>query len=366
MHIIIVGAGIDGLSTAWQLVKRGHAVTLLEQGPIPNPLAASGDHHRIIRRAYEEGSGYTAAMTDAFDAWAEMFADIGAGHLDRRGFLCVSHEAGDEADTYRRALDAGGFAYELATGDAVAARYPFLDPQPVRYALYSEEGGALLCKRIAAGLARWLRANGCAVRENTPVVTVDEAAGSVTLANGEKLAGDRVVVAAGGWTPILFPDVAGTLTVYRTAVVYLDPPADLAGAWAEAPVLFGIGGMTHGYVLPPSGGGGLKFGAMPHIEEKPDATHDRIPRLGEGEVIRDTYTRAFARLGEYTPRDVVTCNFVYTADEKFWCRVRGRTLLLSACSGHGYKFGAAIGRWTADAVESGDYARLLKRLRAEN
>ena len=58
MNIIIVGAGIAGLSTAWSLTKAGHSVTLIEQGPIPNPLAASGDHHRIIRRAYGTAAGY--------------------------------------------------------------------------------------------------------------------------------------------------------------------------------------------------------------------------------------------------------------------------------------------------------------------
>jgi sarcosine oxidase len=38
---------------------------------------------------------------------------------------------------------------------------------------------------------------------------------------------------------------------------------------------------------------------------------------------------------------------------------------VSACSGHGYKFGAAVGRRVADAVETGDVNTLAKWLRAE-
>lgn len=52
MRITIVGAGIMGLTTAWGLAKRGHQVTLVEQAAtIPSSLAASGDQHRMIRRA---------------------------------------------------------------------------------------------------------------------------------------------------------------------------------------------------------------------------------------------------------------------------------------------------------------------------
>jgi len=44
---------------------------------------------------------------------------------------------------------------------------------------------------------------------------------------------------------------------------------------------------------------------------------------------------------------------------------RGRALVVSACSGHGYKFGAAVGRRTAEALETGDFTRYLRWLRAE-
>ena len=40
---------------------------IVEQGKIPNPLAASGDHHRIIRRAYRASTGYGALITEAYD-----------------------------------------------------------------------------------------------------------------------------------------------------------------------------------------------------------------------------------------------------------------------------------------------------------
>ncbi|HMQ58826.1 MAG TPA: FAD-dependent oxidoreductase, partial [Rhizobiaceae bacterium] len=286
MKIIIVGAGIAGLSTAWALVKRGHAVTLFEQGAIPNPLAASGDHHRIIRRAYPAGSGYGAAITEAYEAWEEMWRSIGGSHLDARGFLAISREAGDEAEIYRNGLDEGGWSYELMDGKAVAARHPFLDPASIRYAYFSTEGGALHCRKIAADLATWLRVSGCHIRDWTKITAIDPEHGKVHLANGDDQAADLVIVTAGAWVTKLAPDLKVDLTTYRTAVVYLDPPSDLKPAWAAAPVILDVGGKTDGYIIPESGTGGLKFGSGLHKRLTDDADADRAPEPGEGETIR--------------------------------------------------------------------------------
>ncbi|MDP3895509.1 MAG: FAD-dependent oxidoreductase [Mesorhizobium sp.] len=365
MNIIVVGAGIAGLSTAWSLTKRGHRVTLLEQGAIPNPLAASGDHHRIIRRAYPAGSGYGAAITEAYAAWDEMWSDLGETHYDHRGFMCVSRSAGDEAEDYLDGLKAGGFPFEMLTAEAAAARWPFLDAATLRYAYFSPEGGALHCKRVAIGVLEWLRANGADVRENTRVDSVDAGAGAVVLASGERLAADRVVVTAGAWVTKLFPGLAGTLTTYRTAVVYLEPPADLKPAWDVAPVILDVGGTTDGYIIPASGGGGLKFGSGLHKNPSPDADSDRVPRAGEGETIRDLFAPPMKRIREYAVTGVVTCAYTFTDDDRFFGAEIGKALVISACSGHGYKFGAAVGRRVADAVESGDTALLKRWLRAE-
>ena len=61
----------------------------------------------------------------------------------------------------------------------------------------------------------------------------------------------------------------------------------------------------------------------------------------------------------------MTCAYTFTPDERFAAWERGSCLIVSACSGHGYKFGAAIGRRVAAAVDDGDVDALKKWLRAE-
>ncbi|MER8403818.1 FAD-binding oxidoreductase [Mesorhizobium sp. M0185] len=361
MNVIVVGAGIAGLSTAWSLAKAGHLVSIVEQGPIPNPLAASGDHHRIIRRAYRAGTGYGRLITEAYEAWDEMWADLGESHLDPRGFICISRQPGDEAEEYREGMEAGNYPFELFEPDAAVERWPFLEPGSFRYAYFSPDGGALHCRKIAAGLARWLRANGANVYENSKVVEIDAEAGHVVLAGGETMQADRIVVAAGAWVLKLFPELDGELKTWRTALAYVEPPADLKAVWQAAPVVLNIGGSVDGYVIPPSGGAGMKFGSGLHRVPTSDADWNRQPVPGEVEAIRNLFSPPIARIEEYK----VTCAYTFTADEKFLAHRKGRCLVVSACSGHGYKFGAAVGRRVAACVGNGDVDGLKIWLRAE-
>lgn len=353
MSVVVVGAGISGLSTAWALAKRGVPVTLLEQGPIPNPLSASGDQHRIIRRAYGGQGGYQRRIGEAYDAWDEMWSDLGQKHLVDTGFLLLSQEPGDGGEIYRDGLVEGGYPIEDLSPAEVASRFPFVDPATIRFGGVSAEGGVLLCQKIASGLRDWLREAGAEVREQAEVASVDTSKGSVTLADGEKISANHVVVTAGAWTLGLFPKLALDLTTYRTAVVYLTPPEDLRVAWETAPVILDPGGQNDGYVLPPVRGTGLKFGAGIHrYEATPD--QDRGAKTGEGETLRNYFSPPFSRIEDYRIDDVVTCAYTFTKDEHFFATTEDKVTVVSACSGHGYKFGAVVGKKMAEGILSGE------------
>lgn len=363
MNIAIVGGGIAGLSSAWAFVRDGHHVTLYEQGSIPNPLSASGDEHRIIRRAYGGLAGYARRIDEAYAAWDELWDDLGEKHLVENGFLIVSRVPGDEAEQYRDGLVAGGYPLELLGTDEAAARFPFLEAGTFRYAGFSPEGGALLCRKIADGLCRWLKANGATVHENTKVTAVHPA-GTVATASGVAEF-DRVVVTAGAWVLGLVPDLAGRLTTYRTAVAYFTPPPDLAPAWVDAPVMLDAGADSDGYAIPPIGGSGLKLGTGNHKRPSaPDA--DRTPTADEADAIRKWFSPPLARLDEYRHEKTVTCAYTFTADERFALERRDRLWVISACSGHGYKFGAAVGRRIGRHVPGDETDALIAWLEARD
>src|SRR5437762_4440223 len=101
-RIIVVGAGINGVTAAIELKKRGHRVILIDPGPLPHPLAASTDISKAVRAAYGPDEDYTELAERAVKLWRKWNEDFGIELYHEVGVMFVR----------QREMTPGGFEYE--------------------------------------------------------------------------------------------------------------------------------------------------------------------------------------------------------------------------------------------------------------
>ncbi|MGF1553574.1 MAG: NAD(P)/FAD-dependent oxidoreductase [Paracoccaceae bacterium] len=362
--VLVLGAGINGLCTARALARRGIDVTVVERGPVPCPLAASADHHRLIRHAYADMPGYARRMPDAFAAWARLFADL-AGPASRyyveTGVLTLSRAAADHGARTAALYDRLGLDHKRLDGPAaLAARLPHLETEGLRAGVIAP-GGALMANRILADLADHLRERGVRLFEHSPVASA-RPDGAVRLEDGRRLEADIVVAACGTELPRLAPSLAGDLRPQRTLILYADPPDDLAEAWTGAPCWSGLATETDLWGIAPVAGLGVKLGCG--ALGRDDATDDRRATPAEAEAMAAAYRGVFRGIDRFRPRFAQANHWTLGPGERFRLAAEGRLIALSADSGHGFKFGALTGEDVAEAIVEGAVERVSRRLAA--
>ena len=187
--IVIIGAGICGLATAYELSRRGERTIVIERG---EPFAEqSAGLARIFRIAHRRTELCRLALR-ARAGWQCWEAEFGAGRLlGSEGFIAV---AGRE-DVAAAMTDAGADFSWLDRPD-IAARIPFV-AAPWESGVFDPRGGSLRIRRALTALARRV------VIRRGDVVSVDDG-GTATLADGTVVRGDHVLICAGVQTQALF------------------------------------------------------------------------------------------------------------------------------------------------------------------
>lgn len=349
-----------GLASAWALLRRGHTVTLIEQSELPNPNGSSVDQHRLIRYPYGAQPGYTRMVAEAYEQWEALFTDIGERPYAKTGSLVLAVGSDRWARESADCLEALGHQPHWLSTRELERRFPLIHAEGVLAAFSLDSGGVLLASRIVAALARHLAERGASVLTGTAVTSVELESAAVTLADSRRLEADAVIVAAGAWATRLVPELRALVTPSRQVVAYLEPPPDLRPLWATAPLLLDIDQEQGFYLVPPVLGTGLKVGDH-RFTLRGDPDRDRQPSEAE--------TRAVAqlcrpRLRDFERYQVVggkTCFYTVEPSERFLVLARGRGLVISACSGHAFKFGSVIGSRVAETIDGARDPAALSR-----
>src|SRR5881394_4610802 len=101
-RIIVVGAGINGVTAAIELRNRSHEVILVDPGPLPHALAASTDISKAVRAAYGANEDYTALAEQSRKIWRQWNVEFGIELYHEIGFLFMR----------QRPMQPGDFEYE--------------------------------------------------------------------------------------------------------------------------------------------------------------------------------------------------------------------------------------------------------------
>jgi sarcosine oxidase len=312
---------VMGLATAQALARRGRSAVVYEQFERGHTRGSSHGRSRIFRLAYAELE-YVRLAQKSLGLWRELEAETGEKLLELNGLLEVVRTL-DESTA--NTLEACGVAWERLDSEEAERRYPIHVPEG-SFAVLQPEAGIVRADKALEVLARDLD-----IRYGTRV-------------HPDELDAEVVVITAGSWVNELLEEPL-PVKVTRETVAYFRPEN---GRPIPSLVSFKPDSHTHDMYSLADPVYGLKVGAHhagPEVD--PGKTGEPEPRL-IGQIVN--WTRETYRLAEPEPVAADTCLYTTTPDETFILERRGRLVIGSPCSGHGFKFAPAIGERLAALV----------------
>jgi sarcosine oxidase len=326
-EVVVVGAGIMGSATAYALARGGHDVLLVEQFEIGHGLGSSHGRSRIVRLAYPQVE-FVELAKESFAGWRELERESGQELLQLNGLLELVEQPEQSS---RDALDATSGEYELLDSEDAKRRWPLRVPDGWT-ALFQPEAGIVRADLAHRAFLDRAVARGARLEERSPVASLDD------------IDARAVVVTVGSWVRSFFPDLPvrttrETVAYFRRAgeplpsVVQLDPETRGHAMYSLHDPLYG-----------------LKAGAHhAGVEAGPNEGREGEPQLVE--QIADWVGRTYPD-ADPEPVAVETCMYTSTVDEHFILERRGRVVIGSPCSGHGFKFAPAIGTRLAELTRA--------------
>lgn len=368
--VVIVGGGILGITAALELQQRGQRVAVLDQGPIPHPLAASTDISKAVRAAYGMDEEYTILMEEARPGWLAWNEEFGETLYHEVGVTMVTmtpmRPGGYEYESFQL-MRRRGHPIERLTSAAIHKRFPAWNADRYVDGFFSAHAGWVASGRVVERLAQKAQQRGIPLLCHQTVdqlLTQGERVIGVRTRSGAEVQAGTVIVAAGAWTSVLVPELAGVMKAVGMPVFHFRP---------NEPTLFTPPRFVnfaadvartgyYGFPLHPQQGV-VKIGyhgAGPQLDPEHD---ERVVTDHDVRKVRAFLAETFPTLATAKLVHTRRCLYCDTIDEHFWIDrhpTRRGLVVAAGGSGHAFKFGPLFGALIANVVEGVPDRRLRK------
>lgn len=359
--LLVVGAGIFGITTALEMKARGYHVAVLDPGPLPHPLAASTDISKVVRIEYGSDEMYMAMGEQAHQGWLQWNEELNETLFHNTGVLMLTRipmaPGGYEYESYHL-LQKRGHTPERLIEEAIPRRFPAWKPGEFVDGFFHAQGGYVESGRVVAALVQQAQNKGIFLAPGHQVETLLEEnhhVSGIRTRAGVIFSARQVVVAVGAWTALLVKELASLLKITGHPIFHLKPAnpdlftpphftvftADIARTgW------YGFPFHPREQVVKIANHG---VGQVLHPEQD-----ERVVTSEDVKALRAFLATTFPALNDAPLVATRRCLYADTPDGDFWIDRHPQhpgLVVATGDSGHGFKFAPVLGGLVADAIE---------------
>ncbi|MBV8991831.1 MAG: N-methyl-L-tryptophan oxidase [Solirubrobacterales bacterium] len=361
--MIVVGLGAMGSAASSELAARGVAVIGIDQYTPPHPWGSTHGDTRITRLAIGEGREYVPLARRSHELWRGIEQKIGVPLLSQVGIVVLAHPWSQFLQETRTAAREYGIEHRDLTGRELQARFPMfaIDEQTEGY--YEPGAGYVRPEAAVAAQLELARRRGAQLQLGERVERWTASSGAVTVhTDANTYRAEQLLLCAGAWLGELFPDGAGIFAVYRQLLYWFTIREGYHQLRAMPTFVWDLGadqqGFVHldgfyGFPAIDGPGGGVKVASESY--ERTTTADGRQHPATEDEI-KLMYERCVAPylpwLGAHALK-TVSCLYTSTRGSRFVIDrhpEHDSVLIVSACSGHGFKHSPAIGQALAQRL----------------
>ncbi len=343
---IVAGLGGAGSSAAFHLARAGERVLGLERFAPVHVHGSSHGRSRIYRTAYFEGPGYVPLLLRAHELWRDLQASTPDPIVRPTGGLMIGRPDTPTVAGALRTAEQCRLPHEMLDAAAVGARFPQFDLRRDESALFDPNAGVLFPENCLRAHTAGAVDAGAELHYGEPLASwTATSRGVVVRTRSGEYRARSLVLTVGAWTGRIVPDLRLPLQIERQFMFWFPATQpELVGADRMPVFLWDRADEFQTYGVPDLGDG-VKVGSWRgQIATSPDRVDRELHQADAAPV------RAFAadRLRGVRPREreVVSCLYTNAPDHDFLVGPHPKhanVVVVSACSGHGFKFTSVLG-----------------------
>ncbi|KAF7655085.1 hypothetical protein LDENG_00060970 [Lucifuga dentata] len=199
---VVIGSGVQGSFTAYQLAKKNKKTLLLEQFILPHTRGSSHGQTRIIRKAYEQDF-YTHMMEECYQLWAQLEREAGVKLCRQTGLLVMALEDSQAYQNVKNTLQRNQVPIVILTRENFNQHIPHVNLSDGDGALVDTTAGVLYADRALRAAQEQFQKLGGVIKDGQKVTDIKPGAVVTVSTSTDIYRAKSVVITAGAWANTL-------------------------------------------------------------------------------------------------------------------------------------------------------------------